>query len=100
MSVFNLLQSHYIVSGKKSLYGIFDVFLTDKLKPIFIIFGMSRPEYSLGYEVKISFLYIAMSLRRADVIMTTLKNTVFTVFDVKKLTLFRLITSTKLNISL
>jgi len=34
---------------------------------------MSRPEYSLYLTVKIFSLYIAISLRRADVIMTVSK---------------------------
>jgi len=62
---------NYTVSGKKSLR--YFRFIFDKLKPLFIIFGRSRPEYSLYSTVEIFVFYIAMSLRRADVIMTSLK---------------------------
>ena len=61
----------YIVSGKKSLRYFRHIF--DKLKPIFIFFGRSCPEYSLYLTVEIFSLYIGMSLRRADVIMTSSK---------------------------
>jgi len=61
----------YTVSGKKSLRYFRHIF--DKIKSIFIIFGMSCPEYSLDLTVEIFSLYIAMSLRRADVIMKSSK---------------------------
>jgi len=73
---------YYTVSGKKSLQYFRYIF--DKHKLIFIIFCMTCPEYSLPKTVEIFSLHIGMSLRTADVIMTSLKNVVFIVSEVKK----------------
>jgi len=83
------------MSGKKSLRYFRHIF--DKLKPIFIIFGKSRPEYSPYSTVEIFSLQIAMSLCTADVIMTSSKMPLSLYQRWKMLTLFWLITLTKLN---